>query len=172
MKGDEKMVQELVERYRQERRETEIYEQAYEEALEGLHRLSSFLLRDDRVVRNPGLAIVREELEVSVVDGGEKFKVTLFVLGRGMGVMAIVIEDSQGEINPVFYLNRSLKTVLGEIKFSQRLEVLGVSKGGLKKEDVWRLDDCNRQIYGLRPPELQEIQGYTRVLEQMKEALV
>lgn len=166
------MVQELVGRYSQERRETEIYEQAYEEALEGLHRLSSLLLRDDRVVRNPGPAIVREELEVSVVDGGEKFKVTLFLLGRGMGVMAIVIEDSQGEIAPVFYLSRSPKAVLGEIKFSQSLEVLGISKGVLKKEEVWRLDDFNRQIWGLRPPELREIQGYTRALGQMKEALV
>lgn len=165
------MIQELVEGYLQERRKSEACEQAYEGALEGLHRLSSFLFRDDRVVRNPG-AIVREELGVSVVDGGEEFKVTLFLLGRGMGVMAIAIEDSQGEIAPVFYLSRLLKTFAGgERKFSQHLEVCGISEGDLKKEEVWWLDDFNHPHCGLRSPMLQEIQGYTRVLEQMKEAL-
>ena len=166
------MVQELVGRYRQERRETETYEQAYEEALEDLHELSGSLLRHPRVVKNPGPAIIREELEVGLADGGEEFKVTLFLLGRGMGVMAIVIEDSQGEIAPVLYLSRLLKTFAGgERKFSQHLEICGISEGDLKKEEVWWLDEINRPRCGLRPPELQEIQIFTKALKQAEKAL-
>ena len=165
------MVQELVERYRQETAEAE----AYEKALDGFHALCIELFTHPSTRESSYPSIVRETLEVDLVVGGEFFNIKLQSGMRGGAIpqiMAVVIKDDQGRMAPVFYLSRSLKAYNGgERKFSQYLEVCGISERSLREEHVWRLSASNYPSCKLRPPTLEDVRRYQKVLEEMREAL-